>query len=244
MGHSINQQAGRKPGRKRHILALALAAALFIGVCGCQKTPNDNTDNQTTQQGATDSSNMAGGTTNDGNEVNQANPNTQDGQPSNATEPNQADASNSANPANSSDASNPPADSSPSADGATEGNPVVIYVPDEQAEILTPVGTTATDDSDQALVDALIQAGALPEGVEVLSATEKDGILTLDMNKAFSDAVRSSGSAGEAMLIYSLVNTFIQARDVAKVMITVDEGGLLESGHEVYDYPLEMSYLK
>lgn len=118
------------------------------------------------------------------------------------------------------------------------GESVVVYVPDEQGENLTPVGADAADDSDQALVDALITAGSLPEGVAVNSSSTADGVLTLDMNAAYGEAVRSSGTTGESMLIYSLVNTFVQARGVDSVIITVD-GAPLESGHEVYDYPLQ-----
>ena len=118
------------------------------------------------------------------------------------------------------------------------GESVVVYVPDEQGETLTPVGADAEDDSDQALVDALITAGSLPEGVAVNSSSTADGVLTLDMNAAYGEAVRSSGTTGENMLIYSLVNTFVQARGVESVIITVD-GAPLESGHEIYDYPLQ-----
>ncbi|HIY38718.1 MAG TPA: GerMN domain-containing protein [Candidatus Agathobaculum merdigallinarum] len=118
------------------------------------------------------------------------------------------------------------------------GESVIVYVPDEQGETLTPVGADAADDSDQALVDALITAGSLPEGVAVQSSSTADGVLTLDMNAAYGEAVRSSGTAGENMLIYSLVNTFVQARGVESVIITVD-GAPLESGHEIYDYPLQ-----
>lgn len=118
------------------------------------------------------------------------------------------------------------------------GESVVVYVPDEQGETLTPVGTDAEDDSDQALVDALIAAGSLPEGAAVQSSSTADGVLTLDMNAVYGDAVRSSGTTGESLLIYSLVNTFVQARGVNSVLITVD-GAPLESGHEIYDYPLE-----
>ena len=118
------------------------------------------------------------------------------------------------------------------------GESVVVYVPDEQGETLTPVGTDAADDSDQALVDALIAAGSLPAGVEVQSSSTENGVLTLDMNMVYGNAVRSSGTTGESMLIYSLVNTFVQARGVDSVIITVD-GAPLESGHEVYDYPLQ-----
>lgn len=118
------------------------------------------------------------------------------------------------------------------------GESVVVYVPDEQGETLTPVGADAEDDSDQALIDALITAGSLPEGVAVNSSSTADGVLTLDMNAAYGEAVRSSGTTGENMLIYSLVNTFVQARGVDSVIITVD-GAPLESGHEIYDYPLQ-----
>lgn len=118
------------------------------------------------------------------------------------------------------------------------GQPVVVYVPDEQGETLTPVGTDAEDDSDQALVDALIAAKSLPEGVKVQSSSVENGVLQLDMNAAYQDAVRSLGTSGEQMLVYALVNTFAQARGVEQVLITVD-GAPLESGHDVYDYPLE-----
>ena len=62
---------------------------------------------------------------------------------------------------------------------------VTIYVPDEQGETLTPTGADAKDDSDQSLVDALIAAGSLPEGVKVQSSSLENGTLTLDMNAAF-----------------------------------------------------------
>lgn len=117
------------------------------------------------------------------------------------------------------------------------GDAAVVYVPDEQGETLTPVGADVADDSDQALVDALIAAGSLPEGAAVQSSSTADGVLTLDMNATYGNAVRSSGTTGESLLIYSLVNTFAQARGVSSVIITVD-GAPLESGHEIYDYPL------
>lgn len=117
------------------------------------------------------------------------------------------------------------------------GESAVVYVPDEQSESLTPVGTNVTDDSDQALVDALIKAGALPDGVKVVSSELKDGVLTLDMNDAYAEAVRTSGTTGEEMLVYSLVNTFASARNAESVMLTVG-GKPLQSGHEIYDYAL------
>ena len=87
------------------------------------------------------------------------------------------------------------------------------------------------------LVDALIAANSLPAGVEVQSSSVEDSVLKLDMNAAYGEAVRASGTTGESMLIYSLVNTFAQARGVDQVLITVD-GAPLETGHDIYDYPL------
>ena len=115
---------------------------------------------------------------------------------------------------------------------------VTIYVPDEQGETLTPTGADAKDDSDQSLVDALIAAGSLPEGVKVQSSSLDNGTLTLDMNTAYGDAIRSSGTTGETLMIYALVDTFAQARGATAVLITVD-GKVLQSGHEVYDYAIE-----
>lgn len=115
---------------------------------------------------------------------------------------------------------------------------VTIYVPDEQGETLTPTGADAKDDSDQSLVDALIAAGSLPEGVKVQSSSLENGTLTLDMNAAF--ARRSAPPAPPVKRSRSThwVNTFAQARGATAVLITVD-GKVLESGHEIYDYAIE-----
>ena len=147
------------------------------------------------------------------------------------------------NPAVQPDDQQPTTPDKPASDPVKPDNPnpaggesVIVYVPDESGETLTPVGAEAADDSDQALVDALIAAGSLPEGVKVQSSSETDGVL----NAAYGDAVRSSGTAGEELLVYALVNTFAQARGVDSVLLTVD-GAPLESGHEIYDYPIEAS---
>ena len=87
-------------------------------------------------------------------------------------------------------------------------------------------------------MDALIAAGSQPEGVKVQSSSLENGTLTLDMNAAFGEAIRASGTAGETLKIYALVNTFAQARGATAVLITVD-GKVLESGHEIYDYAIE-----
>ena len=102
-------------------------------------------------------------------------------EPENPTTPETPDDSNSGKPSDSK--TNEPAvqPENPNPSG-TES--VTIYVPDEQGETLTPTGADAKDDSDQSLVDALIAAGSLPEGVKVQSSSLENGTLTLDMNAA------------------------------------------------------------
>ena len=61
--------------------------------------------------------------------------------------------------------------------------------------------------------------------------------LFLDFNAAFSDQLVTYGTAGELMMIGSVVNTFLSAYGADTVMITVD-GQIMESGHVIYDFPL------
>ena len=77
-------------------------------------------------------------------------------EPENPTTPETPDDSNSGKPSDSK--TNEPAvqPENPNPSG-TES--VTIYVPDEQGETLTPTGADAKDDSDQSLVDALIEIG-------------------------------------------------------------------------------------
>ena len=70
---------------------------------------------------------------------------------------------------------------------------------------------------------------------------EVDGAqLNLDFNRAFADLVCSTGTAGEMMIIGSVVNTYLSAYQSSKVeyvLITV-EGSAWESGHVIYDEPI------
>lgn len=88
------------------------------------------------------------------------------------------------------------------------------------------------------LINELIQRGTLTEETKLNSMESEDGTLYLDFNGAFRDQVCSMGTSGEMMIIGSVVNTFLSAYGADYAMITV-EGGTLESGHVIYDFPLE-----
>ena len=87
------------------------------------------------------------------------------------------------------------------------------------------------------VLSALIDDGVVPSSVTVLTLNQKDQQLQIDFNDAFLQHLCSMGTAGETMLIGSVVNTFLSAYDAQSVIITVN-GEIPESGHVVYDFPL------
>ena len=89
------------------------------------------------------------------------------------------------------------------------------------------------------LVEKLIEAGALNEGVELLSESYDGTCLHLDFNGAFRDLVCSMGSSGEYMVIGSVVNTFLyNYSDIAQSVFITVNGEIFESGHVIYDFEL------
>jgi len=102
-----------------------------------------------------------------------------------------------------------------------------------------------TDGTPQYIVQLLMEHGALPQGSELLQLEQtwaaNDNYSTADMNQAFLVGLLQLGSHGELMVIASLVNSLLGYSgpgNLANVTITV-EGQTLETGHEIYDYPLE-----
>lgn len=116
---------------------------------------------------------------------------------------------------------------------------VTLYLPDEQGEAVVPTETELTikeSDEAAALVAALAENGVFPAEVAVNSLQQQDNALTLDLNGAFSEALSSSGSAGETMVMASVVDTFLAYYGAKSLLITVD-GNTLETGHALYDEP-------
>ena len=117
-----------------------------------------------------------------------------------------------------------------------EGTTFTVYTPNEN---LDGFFTTEFQGDKENVVDVLISAGVLTEDVKVNSITREEATIHVDFNSAFADLINTMGTTGEGMIMGCVVNTFLSAHGAETMMITVD-GEVLESGHVVYDFPMEM----
>ena len=116
--------------------------------------------------------------------------------------------------------------------------PMNIYIPDENAENFNTFPTTIdTLDADM-ILEMLIENSILNEDIQLNSAELLDSQLNLDFNQAFLDQLMTYGTAGERMMIGCVVNTYLSIYEAETVYITVN-GEIMESGHVVYDFPME-----
>lgn len=92
--------------------------------------------------------------------------------------------------------------------------------------------------SESIIMEKLIEVGILSADTALNSFEAAENVLYLDFNTAFADQVCAMGTAGEYMIMGSVVNTFLNAYAAESIIITV-EGGILESGHVIYDFPLK-----
>ena len=115
---------------------------------------------------------------------------------------------------------------------------VTLYKGDDNAEFVIPVECEIAEQSPQAIADKLVELGVFSAPVTANSFTvDNSNVIHLDMGQDFAAQIFSSGTAGEHIIVGSLVNSFISVYEADAVLITV-EGSTFESGHAVYDYAL------
>ncbi len=121
---------------------------------------------------------------------------------------------------------------------AAPGISVTLYKGDDNAEFVIPVECEIAEQSPQAIADKLVELGVFSAPVTANSFTvDNSNVIHLDMGQDFAAQVFSSGTAGEHIMVGSLVNSFISVYEADAVLITV-EGSTFESGHAIYDYAL------
>ena len=121
---------------------------------------------------------------------------------------------------------------------APSGVSVTLYKGDDNAENVIPVECEIAEQSPQAIVDKLVELGVFGSAVTANSFTvDNSNVIHLDMGQDFAAQIFSSGTAGEHIMVGSLVNSFISVYEADAVLITVD-GKPFESGHAIYDFAL------
>ena len=94
------------------------------------------------------------------------------------------------------------------------------------------------------VVEKLIEADVLPQGTALLSHDVENTCLHLDFNDAFRDHLNTMGTAGERMMMGSVVNTFLSLYNAPAISVIVDSvwitanGEIIESGHVIYDFEM------
>lgn len=114
---------------------------------------------------------------------------------------------------------------------------LAVYSSNENADGLVHSEAQVEQINEAVIVKHLIMKDVLPQDAAVNSLTQNEKQLSIDFNTAFQTRLFSLGTAGESLLIQSVVNTFLEAYGAESVVLTVN-GATLESGHAVYDFPL------
>ncbi len=114
---------------------------------------------------------------------------------------------------------------------------IIVFSPNED---LDGYIQTEVQGHQLTILEALVEVGVLPAEVQVneIAWDSEARTIHVDFNAAFQDLIHTQGSTGELMIMGSVVNTFLTANDAETMTITV-EGEILESGHVIYDFPME-----
>ena len=114
---------------------------------------------------------------------------------------------------------------------------LTLYIPDAQFNFLMQTQADGEVRQAQDLLDALISLDALPPNIEVVSFSYLNGQGVLDLSQPFGEAMASTGTAGEYLMMGSLVNTFLDAYALDGLTVTCQGQGI-KTGHSDYDQPL------
>jgi hypothetical protein len=116
--------------------------------------------------------------------------------------------------------------------------PVLLYLPGENA-IGFITETALTDGTPEHIVSLLVSEKALPEGSLLLDfVINNDGSCRADMNAVYGQSF-GKGTSEEYQLLGCLVNTLLTYFEQEELLLTI-EGETLETGHNIYDYPLRI----
>lgn len=124
-----------------------------------------------------------------------------------------------------------------------EESGIRIYYADSQAEHLLSENIGEEEVSTDLLLSHLAKHDVISDKTKINSInqtkSESNGTsLTVDFSQEFQDDLFTQGTAGEFLMMGSVVNTFLRAYNADSMIITVN-GNPLESGHCIYENPMK-----
>ena len=116
---------------------------------------------------------------------------------------------------------------------------LAIYCGNENADGFNTISYEVYYFNSYTIIEKLIEAGALADGITLNYEQYSGTCLHLDFNDTLLKQLNSTGSAGEYIIIGSIVNTFLDNyNDVATSIYITVNGDIIESGHVIYDFML------
>lgn len=124
-------------------------------------------------------------------------------------------------------------------DTEEEESGICIYYGDSQAEHLIADNIGEQEVTPELLLSELAKHNVISEKTKInsidVTTSESNGkSLVVDFSQEFQDELFTQGTAGEFLMLGSVVNTFLKAYEAENMTITVN-GNPVESGHCIYE---------
>ncbi|MBQ1173427.1 MAG: GerMN domain-containing protein [Lachnospiraceae bacterium] len=116
---------------------------------------------------------------------------------------------------------------------------VCIYYSNAQATGFEKAEVSLEQLTPDVLLSELAKVNVVSYDTKALNFSKSGKSLTLDLSEDFSNYINMMGTAGEYIVLGSLVNTFLTAYDADDILITI-KGKTLETSHAIYDKALTM----
>ena len=115
-----------------------------------------------------------------------------------------------------------------------------LYLPNENADGFQTEKISIAEISPEIILTQLQENGVIPEDVIINTFEIKNTDIYMDFNQPLANAINSTGSSGELMIVGSIVNTYLSAYNAETLYFTIN-GEILESGHVIYDFPISFT---
>lgn len=113
---------------------------------------------------------------------------------------------------------------------------LTLYYGDQNAEYLLSKTVDVPEITPAAILSALQDAGVVDKAVTIEKSQLDGDAISVDCSAAFQTQLQQQGTAGERILVGSVVNTFLTAYGAKE--LTLSAGGKALEGHMDYSEPL------